>query len=136
MTITAILFVLCAVMVVAAAVTGSELPISVAPSQLSLPPKTTEQEDLTTAGQRKVNLVWEYTQAVIAGMVVLANMIVGVFDGLTPQCGSLGTNVCHGEYPVILSSALFLIVGFYFSRTNHAAIGGVGWKPTPQYQGR
>ena len=95
----------------------------------SLPAKTTFQEDLVTAGQRRVNLIWEYTQAVIAGMVVLANMVVGVYDGMTPATQ-------HGEYPVILSSSLFLIVGFYFSRTNHAAIGGVGTKPEGQYVGR
>lgn len=95
----------------------------------SLPARTTFQEDLTTAGQRRINLVWEYTQSVIAGMVVLANMVVGVYDGLMPPDR-------HSEYPVILSSALFLIVGFYFSRTNHAAIGGVGPKPESAYTGR
>ncbi len=122
----------CAVMIVAAAVGGIDSPVPAQP----LPPKTTEQEDITSAGQRKINLVWEYTQAIIAGLVVLANMIIGVFDGITPQCGGLGANICHGEYPVILSSSLFLIVGFYFSRTNHAAIGGVGSKPYQDYVGR
>lgn len=95
----------------------------------SRPPTTTQQEDLTTASQRKVNLIWEYTQAVIAGMVVFANMVVGVYDGLAPA-------ERRSEFPVILSSALFLIVGFYFSRTNHAAIGGVGPKPEGIYLGR
>jgi hypothetical protein len=40
------------------------------------------------------------------------------------------------EHPAILSSALFLILGFYYSRTNHAAIGGVGEKPRDHYTGR
>jgi len=98
-------------------------------SQLPIPPRTTEQEDLTTAGQRKVNLIWEYTQAFIAIIVVMANMIAAVF------------NVFHSrdiDVPMILSSALFLIIGFYFSRTNHQAIGGTGRKANEdeEYRGR
>jgi len=92
-----------------------------------LSPTTTHQEDLTTAGQRRINLIWEWTQAVISVSVVAANMIVAVASAL------IGI---HGEYPIILSSALFLIVGFYFSRTNHAAIGGIGVKPSGTYEGR
>jgi len=94
----------------------------------SKPAETTFQQDLVTAGQRRINVIWEVTQAFIACAVVLANMIVGVYNGLTSSQ--------HAEYPVILSSSLFLIVGFYFSRTNHAAIGGVGDKRTTTYNGR
>jgi hypothetical protein len=93
-----------------------------------LSPTTTMQEDITTAGQRKVNLIWEYTQAIIAISVVLANLIVGVIFGIN--------KIPSGEYPFVLSSSLFLIVGFYFSRTNHSAIGGVGKKPIQAYEGR
>lgn len=102
----------------AAAITAEQLPI---------PPNTTVQQDLTTAGQRKINMVWEYTQAVISIFVVMANMTVGVVDGL---------GLTKTEFPPVLSSALFLVIGFYFSRTNHAAIGGVGWKPQQHYEGR
>jgi len=94
----------------------------------SLPPTTTEQQDKTTAGQRRINLIWEYTQAFIAFLVVLANMIVGVAQGLGL--------VKELSYPIILSSAFFLVIGFYFSRTNHAAIGGIGPKPVEDYIGR
>jgi hypothetical protein len=93
-----------------------------------LPPSTTLQEDLTTAGQRRVNIIWEMTQAAIAVLVVTSNMIVGAAQGL-------GMTKAE-NFPTILSSALFLIVGFYFSRTNHAAIGGVGAKPEQMYRGR
>jgi hypothetical protein len=98
----------------------------------SMPATTTFQADLTTEGQRRINLIWEYTQAVIAVVVVLANMAVGVYQGLVPYTG-LGARM---EFPVILSSSLFLIVGFYFSRTNHSAIGGVGPKAVSNYVGR
>lgn len=87
-------------------------------------PTTTTQQDLTTAGQRKVNLIWEYTQAFIAIVVVMATMAKALT--LPP----------NAQLPTILSVAFGTVVGFYFSRTNHAAIGGVGNKPSQEYQGR
>jgi hypothetical protein len=90
-------------------------------------PTTTTQQDLTLEGQRRINLIWEWTQSVISITVVIANMVVAVYDGISKQ---------PHEFPTVLSSALFLIVGFYFSRTNHAAIGGVGNKPQTIYEGR
>lgn len=92
----------------------------------SSPATTTFQEDLTTAGQRKVNLIWEYTQAVIAIAVVLFTMISGVV-----------AMIYSLDIPSIISVAFGMVTGFYFSRTNHAAIGGVGKKPAPEtYVGR
>lgn len=98
-------------------------------SSTPMPSLTTLQQDLTAAGQRRINLIWEYTQSVIAILVVAANMIVAGVQGA-------GLVASERAYPVILSSSLFLVVGFYFSRTNHAAIGGVGQKPTSEYAGR
>jgi hypothetical protein len=92
-----------------------------------VPPKTTTQEDLVTAGQRRINLIWEWTQAIISVAVVFANMVVAVYDGIAAS---------PRDFPVILSSSLFLVIGFYFSRTNHAAIGGVGAQPAQRYEGR
>ena len=89
-----------------------------------LTPTTTEQEDITTAGQRRVNLIWEYTQAAIALMVVIATMVAGLKVALGQQI------------PTIFSVAFGTVVGFYFSRTNHQAIGGIGQKPTQKYEGR
>lgn len=94
----------------------------------NIPPTTTEQEDIVTAGQRRVNLVWEYTQSFVTIVVVLANMAVAVTNGVTGK--SLN------EHPTVLSTSLFLILGFYYSRTNHSAIGGVGKKAGEQYVGR
>lgn len=95
-----------------------------AAAEQPLPPKTTTQEDLTTAGQRRVNLIWEYTQAFIAVVVVLATMARGY---------QLESNQ---QIPTIMAVAFGTVVGFYFSRTNHAAIGGIGNKPTQPYEGR
>lgn len=88
--------------------------------EVSLPPKTTSQEDLVTAGQRRINMVWEATQAIIATTITFAVIWCAI-------------KTINSE---VLTNAFFLIVGFYFSRTNHAAIGGVGAKPFSDYQGR
>ncbi len=91
----------------------------------SLPSRTTEQEDLTTAGQRKVNLIWEYTQSIIALFVVITTMIAGLYS-----------MIMSAQVPTIIAVAFGTIIGFYFARTNHAAIGGIGHKPSQDYLGR
>lgn len=87
-----------------------------------LTPTTTVQEDLTIAGQRRVNLVWEFTQAGVAVLITLAVIYCAVSRIVSPE----------------LTNAFFLIVGFYFSRTNHQAIGGIGIKANQNqdYKGR
>lgn len=103
-------------------------PVERRKDERSVPPTTTAQEDRTLAGQRKINLIWELTQAGLALIVVASN--VGVALYMVTQ------RIPFTEYPPILSHSLFLIVGAYFSRTNHAAIGGVGAKPIQKYEGR
>src|SRR5688572_23465111 len=92
------------------------------PHEQSVAPTTTTQEDLTTAGQRRVNLIWESTQAAIAVIVIVANMITCVYMVIH--------RVPVGDYPPVLTAVLFSVIGAYFSRTNHTAIGGTGWKAT------
>jgi len=89
------------------------------------PPTTTIQQEITLASQRRVNLIWEYTQAVIAIFVVLACVSVGIWGTINGK-----------DIPSFLSFICGNVVGFYFSRTNHAAIGGIGDKPTQPYEGR
>ena len=82
-----------------------------------LPATTTVEQNLRTASQRQVNLTWEYTQAGIAAAVVFANIVYAflvVF--VNPQLAS-------GESGALLRNAFFLVIGFYFGRTNHARIG-------------
>lgn len=78
----------------------------------SLKPTTTEEQDTVTAGQRRINIIWETTQAAIAIAVTAALIYVSVKD-------------ISGEE---LKNAFFLIIGFYFSRTNHSNVGGIGHK--------
>jgi hypothetical protein len=74
------------------------------------------QNALTKKGQRSVNLIWEFTQGVIAITIT----------GATIYCA-----VTKIESQ-ILSNAFFLIVSMYFVRTNHSLIGGTGSKPLNQ----
>lgn len=96
-------------------------------AQSPLAPTTTHQEDITTASQRKVNLIWEFTQAIIALVVVCATMAAGIYGAFSKT---------DKQLPTIMSVAFGTVVGFYFSRTNHAAIGGIGRKPSQEYIGR
>ena len=108
-------------LVVEMATAAPPKPVVTPTGSLSLPPTTTEQEDIVTAGQRQINYIWELTQAGIAVAVTLGMIFVPI----------------SGAHNATLENAFFLIVGFYFSRTNHTAIGGVGRKPAMQpYTGR
>lgn len=82
----------------------------VTPAGESVAPTTTQEQDRYTLGQRKINFIWETTQAVIAVAVVGANVIAAF---MLPVESSM------------LSNAFFLVIGFYFGRTNHARSGGV-----------
>lgn len=86
----------------------------------SLPPTTTVQDDKVTAGQRRVNILWECTQAVVAILVTLSFLYCEI------------TKIDSEA----VKMAFTLVIGFYFSRTNHQSIGGVGSKPTQKYEGR
>jgi len=73
---------------------------------------------LRTAGQRRVNILWEVTQAVIAIAVTTSTLWVA---------GSLARQQSSDMAAfLLLSNAFFLVIGFYFGRTNHARQGGVG----------
>lgn len=100
----------------------------------SLKPTTTVQEDITFAGQRRINMVWEFTQAIIAvgviGITLYVDAKVAIDDidiGPNQLAALMQLNVMSG-----------LVIGFYFSRTNHSAIGSIGRKATDNqdYVGR
>lgn len=76
-------------------------------------PKAPTEEALHTAGQRRINMVWEYTQAIIAVTIVLANVAYAFVILVVPSPPNA----------LLLANAFFLVIGFYFGRTNHARIG-------------
>jgi hypothetical protein len=86
-----------------------------------------EDESRRTASQRRVNLIWESTQATIAVSVTIANLWI------------IGTLAFRDGDPIFKLSLVMLlsiffanISGSYFSRTNHEKRGGVG----SNYEGR
>jgi hypothetical protein len=88
------------------------------PSDRNRPSTTTTEENLRTAGQRKINLIWERTQAGIAVVIVLSNIAYIFALLMFPNVSNTATNAA-----TLLGNGFFLIVGFYFGRTNHARIG-------------
>jgi hypothetical protein len=86
-------------------------------AQQSLPPSTTLQEDLVTAGQRRINLIWEFTQASVTILITCA-AIYAVFNSIDSD---------------ILNFAFIAIISTYYARTNHTKIGGI---TSNKYEGR
>jgi len=78
----------------------------------SLEASKQEEKSMVTAGQRKINIIWEVTQALVAVSITLAVIYCAINKIVSQE----------------LTNAFFLIVGFYFSRTNHSKTGGVGFK--------
>lgn len=81
-----------------------------------------EHEDIETSrrteGQRRINFIWEITQAIIALTTVGGGVAIMVRDSFANGDGA--------QVPTTLSSMIFLVLGFYFARTNHSNVGGVG----------
>lgn len=71
----------------------------------------------TSLGQRRVNLIWEFTQATIAVGVTIATLWASTALTLRGDAGEAAF--------LLLSNSFFLVIGFYFGRTNHQRIGGV-----------
>ena len=89
-------------------------------SDAPLQATTTMQQDLTSAGQRHINLKWESTQQIIA---------VGVTAAVIIDCTyiiAFGIPELQQAAFIFLTNIAFLIIGTYFQRTNHTKIGGVG----------
>ncbi len=80
---------------------------------------------LMTAGQRRVNLLWETTQAVVAILVTAGTLAIA---GVLVLRGDERSSTAF----LLLSNAFFMIVTAYFQRTNHTRTGGV----SAQDQGR
>lgn len=98
--------------------------------QVAIPPTTTREEQLHTEAQRKINSIWEFTQAGIAGLITITTlvailMIINRSNEMLIPIEALAL--------FILSCGFFLVIGFYFGRTNHARIGDI---PSGKIEGR
>jgi hypothetical protein len=79
--------------------------------------KQQAEKSLVTAGQRRINMMWEITQSLIAMSVTLAALYVAMSLALKGDTNSAAF--------ILLSNSFFLVIGFYFGRTNHQRVGGV-----------
>lgn len=82
------------------------------------PSLTTAEQDRKTAGQRHINLIWELTQAGIALAVTSITLYTASKLALFQPAQTAAF--------LLLSNAFFLVIGFYFGRTNHQRTGGIG----------
>jgi hypothetical protein len=89
---------------------------------------TTAEQDLHSFGQRRINLIWEVTQALIAVVVTLATLYVAA------QLALKGAGETAAF--LLLSNAFFLVIGFYFSRSNHNRINDTAPKRGSGRQGQ
>lgn len=97
-------------------------------SEVHLPPTTTEEENIVTAGQRRVNIMWESTQRLIA-------LIITCFTTMALFIVAVGIRQVDDKQANALMQLVamtLLVLGFYFSRTNHTNTGGTGKKTTDQ----
>jgi len=83
---------------------------------------TTFQQDLTSAGQRHINVMWEGTQKNIALLVTAFTLAVCaycvVYPGVPTELRLLAFT--------LMSNVFFSVIVTYFQRTNHTKVGGVG----------
>jgi hypothetical protein len=88
----------------------------------SVPAKTTFEQDLSTAGQRHINVMWEGTQKNIALAVTIVALGVTAFLIIHP---GVATDLKLMAFTT-LSNVFFAVTSVYFTRTNHTKTGGVG----------
>lgn len=86
--------------------------------QLVAAPTATEEEERVAEGQRRINLIWETTQSIVALGVTGFTLYVSASLALEDKPDTAAF--------LLLSNVFFLVLGTYFSRTNHQKTGGVG----------
>lgn len=101
--------------------------------QLPMRPNTTAQQDKTYEGQRAINLIWENTQSRIALFVVVVGVLLNA--GVVFAIIFWDRDVTVNQLALISVCLQFInlttgiVIGFYFSRTNHTKTGGTGNTP-------
>jgi hypothetical protein len=94
------------------------------PSEVRMPSQTTPEQDRMTAGQREINLIWEQTQMRIALGVMIGSLVTAIALAVFGKI--LAASELQLASVVFIYGVANLVVGFYFSRTNHTKTGGVG----------
>lgn len=79
---------------------------------------TTVEQDRHSLGQRRINLIWEMTQALIALSIIWGATGAAIWITVRDPANRLMAFF-------FLSNIVSIVVGFYFGRTNHQRVGGV-----------
>lgn len=97
-----------------------------------------DSRELVREGQRAINLIWERTQSRIALTVVVVTILIDGAASLILIVYQRDITVGQTFGLSFLNMICSIVISFYFSRTNHQAIGGIGYKPNEyqEYQGR
>lgn len=90
---------------------------------VNIAPTTTAADDLVTAGQRAINMIWETTQMRVALSVIWAALAVSATLAVAGK--TLGTPDLQLAAVVFMFGVANLVTGFYFGRTNHTRQAGV-----------
>ena len=80
------------------------------PEQGKINDANIDQQSKKTAGQRRINSLWEMTQTIMAISITFAMI----------YCGIKGINAPS------INTAFVLVAAIYLVRTNHHRIGGSG----------
>lgn len=104
--------------------TAAAVEVAVKAANVNMPSETTSEQDRRTAGQRRVNIIWEATQAVIALAVTGTGMFTASQLALRVDTSDANKSMAITAF-LLISNTVFLVIGFYFGRTNHERTGGV-----------
>lgn len=85
----------------------------------SLQPLTTSEQDRHTAAQRRIDVVRETTQSIIAVVTVCAVLYAAVRL-------AVGGDMVFAAF-LFLTNVAMTVVGFYFGSKNHERTGGTGF---------
>jgi formate/nitrite transporter FocA (FNT family) len=91
-------------------------------------PTTTAEQDRKTASQRRVNIIWEVEQAIIANVFICTSAGIAVwmiYRGLQVPLEAQVLAMATAAF-IFLTNTVSTVVGFYFGRTNHEKSGGIG----------
>lgn len=112
------------------AINDSPVMLPITPAQPTVNPQDSRlaETEKKTAGQRRINVIWEVTQALIALTGIGTTLAVAASIALLatyPDISERQSSISSTAF-MMLSNLGSLIIGFYFGRTNHQRIGGVG----------
>lgn len=102
------------------------------------PPTTTKEQDTSTASHREINLMWESNQGRISLAVVGTTLVVAAIlslSALRPSITDSQMAIAVAAF-MLLNSLVSGVIGYYFGRTNHEKVGGVGVSPAERREGR